>query len=112
MGDAYRLAVFIDGGRGAGIWQPGVLGHRKRVHVGAEHHLRAVAVLQQANHTGDTDSARDGVAELLEVVCGNARGAMLLPRQLRMPVQVPVNLQQLRCDALDGRLQALIKVFM
>ena len=57
MRDADLSPIRVGGRRLAGIRQAGVLGHRQRVHVGAQHHRRAVAIAQHADHAGHADLA-------------------------------------------------------
>ena len=53
--DRYFVAVRIGRSGGAGVGQAGRLPDRQRVHVGAQHDRRAVAVGQQPDHTRAAD---------------------------------------------------------
>ncbi len=82
---------------GAGVRQAGRLGDRQGVHVSAQQHARPVTVAQDADDAGAAD-ALDHLdhldhleAEVAQPGRGDARGAVLLPGQLGMRVQVAVD---------------------
>ena len=56
--DRHLVAVGVGRGRGAGVGQAGGLLDRQRVHVGAQHDRRAVAVGQQPDDAGAADARR------------------------------------------------------
>ena len=74
----------------AGIGEAGRLCDRQRVHVGAQHDGRAVAVAKQTDDAGLPDPGRHLIAGVAKPVRGQARRARLLHRQLGMRVDVLV----------------------
>jgi len=96
MGHTHLSTVLIGSTHGAGIGQARVLSHGQRIHVGAQHHGSAGAIAQHSHDTGDADVSRNLIAERLQVVCRDARGAHLLHGKLGMLVQILVNAFQLR----------------
>jgi hypothetical protein len=70
----------------------GRLPHRKRVHVHAEQHRRAVSIAQDAHHAGAADLLVHVEPGAAEPGGDQARGPRLLVRQLRVPVDVPAPL--------------------
>ena len=74
----------------AGIRHPGGFLDRQRVHVGAQHHGRTIAVAQQPDDTGVADVFRHFKAGRAQPVRGEARGAGFLHRQLGVRVHILV----------------------
>jgi hypothetical protein len=88
--DRHWTAVRIFSRCSARVVEACRLAYRERVHVGTQHDRGTIAIAQQPDDAGIADTARHVEAVLLEVFCGNARGAMLTHRQLRMSVDVLV----------------------
>ena len=85
------------GGRDvAGIGQAGRLLDRQRIHVGAQHDGRAVAVAQQADDAGLADARRHLVAGGRSRPQRDAGRSRLLHRQLGMRVHVLVERLEIR----------------
>ena len=74
----------------AGVGQPGGFAHRQRVHVRAQQHARTLAVDQDADYTRPADAVVHVVAELAQPLRHEAGGALLLVGQLRVAVQIAV----------------------
>lgn len=93
-GDMDVMAARVhDAGNGGGVVETGLLLYRQRVHVGAQPHHRTGTAVQNADNTGAADvfghlPAGHGAQFLGD----QAGGGVLLARQLRMRVQVPVDL--------------------
>ena len=88
MHDRLLDPVAVDLTRGRGIGQAAGLLQRQAVHVGADHHRRAVAVAQHRDHAGATDAGRDVIAEGGQPGRHDAGGADLHPRQFGMAMEV------------------------
>ena len=82
--------VGVAGDHRAGVVKTGCLLHGEGVHVGAQEHGRPVAVLQDPDHARAADVLVDGAPALPESLCDVRGGPGLLVRQLRMCVQVAV----------------------
>ncbi len=74
----------------AGVGQAGLLPHRQGVHVGPEGHDRPVAVAQRPDDPRPADATGHLVARASQAVGDDPCGPVLLRRQLGMPVQVDV----------------------
>ena len=88
----HLVAVRVGAGGRAGVGQTGCLPHRQRVHVRPQQHRGAVAVAQ---HTDDAGAAYPLVhlePGLAQPLGDRRRGPPLLVGQLRVPVQVAVEL--------------------
>jgi hypothetical protein len=94
MHDADLVALVIARTSGAGVRQAGLFFHRQRVHVGAQHDDRAVAVAQHTDHAMPTDLARDFGASQPEFRCDPGGGVFFLKRKLR--VRVPMAIQSVQ----------------
>ena len=79
----------------ARIRQTRFLDDRQRVHVGADQHHRAVAVLEDADDPELADVRRDARAGFRQFLGDPLRRLDLLPRQLRMGVKMRVKCDQL-----------------
>jgi len=66
--DRHRLAVAVDAGRSARVREAGLLANRQRIHVSAEHHGRAHAVLEDSDDSGAPDPGGDCVTGSAESV--------------------------------------------
>ena len=83
-------AVAIVGRRLAGVRQTGRFFDRQRVHVGAQHHRRSVAVSKQAHHAGLPDAGRHLVTCGAKMIRRQARRTRFMHRQLRVRVDILV----------------------
>ena len=79
----------------AGIGKAGCFLDGQRVHVGAQHHGRPLAVPEQADHAGLSDTCRDFVAGCTKTVRRQSRRARLLHRQLGMRMHILVEFGQI-----------------
>ena len=86
----YLVAVQIGGGDRAGVRQPGLFSDRQGVHVGPQQHGGSVTVVQHPDHAGAADTLVHLVAEAAEPRGHLGGGVVLLVRQLRVLVQVAV----------------------
>jgi hypothetical protein len=86
----YIVAVLVGRTIGAGVWQPGRLLNRQRVHVGAHEHDRPFAVLQDSDHAGRADLLVHVVAVVAQQARHSGGRLDLLVAELWMPVQIPV----------------------
>lgn len=87
----YVTALAVHTTRLAGVGKPGLLLHRQRVEVRAEHDHRPLTVAQQPDHAGDADPfghlVESRVAQALRQQTGGSR---LLEREFRVLVQILV----------------------
>src|SRR4051812_36757524 len=104
MRDGHVVAGAVEPAGGAGVGQPGALEHRQRVHVGAYYRGRSGSVAQHADDTGAPDTLRRVEADPAQVARDNAGGTNLGERQLRMLVEVTVEIRQLREAARTRRI--------
>jgi hypothetical protein len=74
----------------ARVFKPGRLLDRQGVHVRSEQHGRPVAVAEHPSHPGRGDALDDLIVKVLQPRRGDPRRAMLLERQFRMSVKIPV----------------------
>jgi hypothetical protein len=93
--DGDGVSVAILRGDLAGIGKPGRFLDGQRVHVGAQHHGRSLAVPEQADHAGLPDACRDFVAGRTKTVCRQSRRARLLHRQLGVRMHILVEFGQI-----------------
>jgi len=84
---AARVHDPVDGAR---VLEARLLLDRQRVHVGAQHHRRSVAVAEHADDAGAADPGRHLEPGGLQPARCDAGGAFLLHRQLRVSVEVLV----------------------
>ena len=80
----------VDAPRGRRVGEAGALLDRKAVHVGAEPDHRPLAVRDRGGDARLAETLHELQAELGELLRDDPRGARLLERELRMPVQVGV----------------------
>ena len=85
----------------AGIGKAGCFLDGQRVHVGAQHDGRPVAVAEQADDAGLSDARRDFVAGRAKTVCRQSRRASLLHRQFGMRMHVLVKRFQFREEGIE-----------
>jgi hypothetical protein len=81
----------VDGG---GVLETGGLLDRQRVHVSAQPHGRAVTMDEDPDHSGATDAFRHGVAGRTQPRGEFRCGAVLLEGELRVAVEVLVEVLQ------------------
>ena len=79
----------------AGIGKAGRFLDGQRVHVGAQHDGRPLAVPKQADHAGLSDTRRDFKACGAKMICRKCRRARLLHRQLGVRMHILVELGQI-----------------
>jgi hypothetical protein len=82
----------------AGVGQAGLLLHRQRVEVGAQHDRRPRPVAQYADHAGAAHPLGDLVAQRPQCLREDPGGPRLLERQLRVLMQVAVEVRELLPD--------------
>lgn len=87
--------------------QPGALPDRQRIEVRAQHQRAAYTVLEHADHPEAADVPRHVEARRLELVRDACRRLHLAERQLRVPVQVPVELDERRHLCIEPRIDVL-----
>jgi len=75
----------------ARIIEAGILPDRQRIHVGAQHDGRSLAVAQQADDAGLADAGRHLIAVTGQMLRGDLRRAAFLHRQFRMGMDVLIN---------------------
>ena len=92
--DRDRVPVGVGAGGGAGVREAGVLLDREGVHVGAQHDGRAVAVAEHPDDAGPADARAHLAAGPLELLGGLRRGALLVVRELRVGMEVAVQVFQ------------------
>ena len=88
--DRHVVAGGVGAARRARVLEPGLLGHRQRVHVGAQPDDRPLAVLDERGDAGLADALLECDAQLRQVLRDHPGRAGLLEGQLRMPVQIDV----------------------
>jgi hypothetical protein len=98
----YLLALPVGGRLVADVGQTGLLPDRQGVHVGAQHHGRPLAVLEQTHHPGLTDASSHLEPGRFEPLGRLAGGALLLHGQLGVGVQVLVEVFEVRQDAVES----------
>lgn len=87
----YVAALVVHASHLAGVGKSGLLLHRQRVEVRAEHDHRPLAVAQYPDHAGDADSLGHLVeARLAQALRQKTGGACLLERELGISVQILV----------------------
>jgi len=86
--DGNRIAFSIGRSRVAGVRQTRHLLDRQRVHVGAQHDCRTLAIPEQAYNAGFSDPGRYFIAGGTELVGRKARRARLLHRKFGVRVHV------------------------
>jgi len=59
MHHLHFIAISVDLGCNRCIGKPGFLRYRQPIHIGAHHHQRSGAILQDGNHPGATDTLGD-----------------------------------------------------
>ena len=92
--DRDRVPVGVGAGGRAGVREAGVLLDREGVHVGAQHDGRSVAVAQHPDDAGPADARTHLAAGPLELLGGLGGGALLVVRELRMGMEVAVEVLQ------------------
>jgi len=101
VADGGRDTVCRFSGRAARVRQTRSLLDRQRVHVGAQHHRRPIAVPQQAHDPCLSDAGRHLVARGAKSIRRQSRGAGFTHRQLRMRVNILVQTFQARQKTLQ-----------
>lgn len=96
--DRSLVSVRIRRHRRAGIVQTRLLPDRQCVHIGAQQHTGAVPVVQNAHHAGAAHIGVHLASRGPQSVGHLGRGARLLMRQLRMGMQVAVEVLLVRAD--------------
>ena len=87
------------------------LGHRQRIHVGAQRDHRAVpsASTQSADHAGDGDTLAHRIAQPLQMCRDDTGGAGLLVAELGMLVEVAPPFDHPRFDGPRGVVQLAVQ---
>lgn len=86
------VAAGVHGARNfGGILQPGVLGDRQRVHVGASQDYRTLAIAQDTHYSGAADQL-DSIAKIFKFLADPSRGFMFFQPQLGISVEMLVEL--------------------
>jgi hypothetical protein len=85
------VPLVVDAADRAGVGQLGLLLHRQGVHVRPEQRGGTVAVAQHPDHAGPAHPGRRLVTQRAQAPRDDARGPLLLERQLGMLMQVPVD---------------------
>jgi len=96
---AARVHDPVDGAR---VLEARLLLDRQRVHVGAQHHRRSVAVAEHADDAGAADPGRHLEPGGLQPARCDAGGAFLLHRQLRVSVEVLVEVLDVLHDLVEA----------
>ena len=78
VGNRHLLAFAVEGTPLARVRQPRTFLHRQSVHVRAQHHGGAVAVVQHTCHAVATDTGDNVEPALLQAVGGQGGRALLL----------------------------------
>ena len=99
--DRHLLAVGQGAARRAGVGQSGPLLQGQGVHVAAEQHGGSLPVAEDTDDAGAAHSRGDLVARTGQPFGHGPGGAVLLVRQLRVPVQVDVEPLDEREDLVD-----------
>ena len=86
---------------GARVGQAGFLLDRERIHVGADEHRRAGAVFHHAHDAEAADLLGDFAADGAQFLGDDPGGAHLGERELRVQVEVLVDLEQRRVFSVD-----------
>jgi hypothetical protein len=101
MCDGNRLALPVHRRRLAGVGKTGRFLNWQRVHVGAQHDGRPLAVSEQAYDTGPADPSRHLVAGCPKTVRHQFRRAGLLHREFGVRVHVLVERLQIRKEEIE-----------
>lgn len=94
VGDRNRLAGLIGRGGGAGVVETGVLPHGECIHVGPRRDDRTVPVAQDPDDAGLPHLGEDIEARGSETIHYDRRSPDLAETELRIPVQVLVQVEQ------------------
>ncbi len=94
--DAHRLAFAVFGFDVACVGKAGCLFDWKRVHVGAKHYSRTLAITEQTDDARPSNLRRHFVGGCAKPIRGQSRRPRLLHRQLWMRVHVLVQGFELR----------------
>ena len=81
---------------GGGIAQPGALLHWQRIHVHPQTHRGAVLRSQLGHHARATNSLTNPPTQLTQFTGDQGGGLVFLTAELRVGMQMPAQLQQLR----------------
>ena len=92
MRHRHLAAIGVLAGSGARIVRTGVFPDRQRVHVGPKQNGRPAAVSQHADHASAADARTHLVAAPLQPLCSAPGGPLLLMGQLRVLMQVLIEL--------------------
>ena len=76
---------------GAGVRKARLLLHRQRVHVGAHEHGGAITVTQDPDDAGRADLVMHIIPSLAQRICCNGRRVHLLVGELRVSVELTIN---------------------
>ncbi len=101
MTDRHGLAFSVGNRRLTGIRQTRRFFDGQRIHIGAQHDCRAIAVAQQAYDARFTDAGRNLVACGTQTICGQTCRARLLHREFGMRVQILIKGLQVRKQAIE-----------
>ena len=74
----------------AGVWQAGLFLHWKRIELGAQHHGRAGAVLQDGDDSRSAYVFGDRVAEIAQTAGQLRRGLDFMRREFRILVEIKI----------------------
>jgi hypothetical protein len=94
MHHANVIALIVFGADVAGVGPPGILDHGKRVKIGAHHHRGSRAIFQHSHKPVAAHIGSYRKPEWLDLRHQLGGRLLLLERQLRMRVKLPVEMLQ------------------